>query len=101
MATATTKNLRQRQYDIFIKPYIEYQNGVLQPKGAVKTSAPCGGGETTMQGGDPWMLYKTTTSFPVVREIARELMLELGYVPEVDFRVEEHLPMDFIVTPLA
>lgn len=97
---ADKKALRQKTWAVFIKPYTMYKNVAFPVEGVVKATPPCNGNDTTALGGVAWMLYKQTTSFPVMREIIREIMDDLGY-NKADFMVVEVIPTDYMVTPLA
>ena len=97
--TKTINNLRQITWGIFVRPYVMYQDRPHAATGALKTTALCSGGDTTAQGGEPWMLNKMTTSFPEVREIVKELM-DMGILHE-DIKVTQIIPTDFVITPLA
>jgi hypothetical protein len=94
-------NLRQKTWGIFIKPYIEYSGDKLVQKGNLSVSHPCqADSHVTVQGGEAYMLYATSTSFIELREKVKECMDELGYSKN-DILIVEMITFDHIVTPLT
>lgn len=99
-------NLRQKTYGVFIKPYISYGGDLLVQQGDLKVQSPCQNSNVSctqysnVQGGKAWMLYKSSTSFTIIREIVKGIMDDLGYRKD-DIMVTEIIPFDHIVTPLA
>jgi len=99
-------NLRQKTYGIFIRPYVSYGGDLLVQRGDLKVLSPCQNSKadcpqySNVQGGEAWMLYKSSTSFIVIRGIVKEVMDELGYRKD-DIMVVEIIPFDHVITPLA
>ena len=98
-------NLRQKTWGIFIRPYFQYGGDNLVHRGSVSTPSPCKGSAqctpyVTLQGGTPYMLHETCTSFVEARRIVKRVMDELGYSKN-DIVVTEIIPVDHIITPLT
>ncbi|WP_129596044.1 hypothetical protein [Anaerophilus nitritogenes] len=98
-------DLRQRTWGIFIKPYIEYGGDKLVQRKGVTVQSPChyGGGcpsYSTVQGGEPYMLFDKATSFIEIKEKVKKCMDDLGYSKH-DILITEIIPFDHIITPLA
>ncbi len=99
--------LRQRTWGVYIRPYVEFGGDNIVQRGKVFVPSPCPGDSDCIpyiqvKDGEPWILYKGKylTSFILVRELVKEIMDELGYSIN-DIVVNEVIPVDHIVTPLA
>lgn len=100
------KNLRQKTYGVFIKPYFEYAGDRIVHRGNILTRHPCQSTNSstvvyaTLLGGDAYMLNYTSTSFPKIRIRVKELMDEIGLSID-DILVTEITPVNLMVTPLS
>ena len=101
------RNLRQKTYGVFIRPYFEFSGDrIIHRNPTIRIDGPCpavGGGnrpQVTLVGGEAYMLNYTSTSFTKIRERVKELMNEIGFSIN-DIYVAEIVPINHIITPLS
>lgn len=95
--------IRQKTYDIFIRPYTivdqgAEDKGIAVHKGSVLINSKSG--QITAQGGECWMLYKgNITSLSIAQKEIKKLMDTLGVTRE-NIKLSEVIPLDYVITPL-
>lgn len=99
--------IRQKTYEIFIRPYLKYKDNILiyKEKVYIQTQDLSGisGGAfkeyTVAQGGESWLLYKDNiTSLSIAQQEVKKLMDTLGY-PREAIKLRETIPLDYIIAP--
>lgn len=94
-------SIRQKAWGVFVKPYSELKGDKYINREGVMFTNPTGGGTyIAAQGGEPYMLYKTTTSFAELRKIVKEALDVLEQNRNL-IKVCEIIPIDYLVTPLV
>lgn len=91
-------SIRQKTWGVFIKPYTDFKGDMYVHNGSVSFPSPSSGSYVAALGGEPFMLYKTASSFAELRDIIKEVFDELG---QNKIKVCEIIPTDYIVTPLS
>lgn len=99
------RNLRQKTYGVFTKPYSMAHNvrvinqGTVSrvPNPATPTSPTS---SVVMRDGEPWMLNYTSTSFTKIRARVKELIGGSEFSLD-DIIVTELISVNILVTPLA
>lgn len=94
--------IRQKTYDIFIRPYTivdqgAEDKGIAVHKGSVLINS--NRGQITAQGGECWMLYKgNITSLSIAQKEIKKLMDTLGFTRE-NIKLRQDVPLDYVIAP--
>lgn len=91
--------IRQKTYDIFIKPYTEIVQGTESGIAIHKDPVYIAGGKAILQGGKCWMLYKgDITSLSIAQKEIKNLMDTLGFTRE-NIKLRQAVPLDYVIAP--